>query len=338
MFEARQDNQVRYKAGSREGHVESYFLKLNDPSSPKALWLKFTLLSPRKHPENASADLWAISFDGDGQNVAAKRSWALSDSEAGLKQYPVSLGSSVLQPGYTKGSLEKAGVLLEWELRYTSVSPPMHLFPFELMYKLPLPRAKTVTPYPDAIFEGWYRVNGVEVPVKSWPGTQGHNWGREHAFLYAWSHCNVFHGDDGNLLTDTYFEGLSAKLQIGPVQTPFISSAWFRYRGVDMPFTLRELKVGAKSELASQGPYRWSFFLETKALSLEGTIEAQREQICGLYYPNPDSQMTYCLNSKIASMRLLLRPKNSGSLILTSRAAALEIGTRDPAHGVGMVI
>jgi hypothetical protein len=339
MFEPIQDNQVRYQSNTKAGHVESYFLKLNDPRSPKALWLKFTLLSPQKHPQSATADLWAISFDGDQKNIAAKRSWSLYDSEVKMTTYPLRLGESELRPGYTRGSVEKSGAKIEWELSFNAGSPPMHLFPFELMYKAPLPKSKTVTPYPNVRFEGWYRVNGVEVKVSGWPGTQGHNWGREHAFLYVWSHCNAFFGEDGELLQDTYFEGLSAKIKIGPVLSPYLSSAWLRYRGVDIPFTLRELtRAGTTSEIEQRGPYRWSFYLDSPQASLEGTIEATQSQMCGLYYVNPDGQMTYCLNSKIANMRLLLRPKNSGSMILTSRAAALEIGTRDPNHGVTMVV
>jgi hypothetical protein len=56
----------------------------------------------------------------------------------------------------------------------------------------------------------------------------------------------------------------------------------------------------------------------------------------GLYYQNPDGAMTYCLNSKIARLTLRLRPRQGEELVLASSAAALEIGTRDPEHGVEM--
>jgi hypothetical protein len=61
----------------------------------------------------------------------------------------------------------------------------------------------------------------------------------------------------------------------------------------------------------------------------------------GLRYENPDGAMTYCLNSKLASARLeveLRRSEPGRSFAVTSRAAAFEIGTRNPDHGVEMVL
>jgi hypothetical protein len=47
--------------------------------------------------------------------------------------------------------------------------------------------------------------------------------------------------------------------------------------------------------------------------------------------------MTYCLNSKIARARIRLSVSGRAPFEATSRAAALEIGTHDPKHGVAMI-
>jgi hypothetical protein len=65
-------------------------------------------------------------------------------------------------------------------------------------------------------------------------------------------------------------------------------------------------------------------------------VEARTDDMVGLYYANPDGAMTYCLNSKLASARVRFEPKGRAPLTLTSRAAALEVGTRDADHGVRM--
>jgi hypothetical protein len=72
---------------------------------------------------------------------------------------------------------------------------------------------------------------------------------------------------------------------------------------------------------------------------VRGELFAETEDMAGLHYENPDGTMTYCLNSKLASARLALaRPGKLGlPLVVSSRAAALEIGTRDRAHGVRMI-
>jgi hypothetical protein len=59
--------------------------------------------------------------------------------------------------------------------------------------------------------------------------------------------------------------------------------------------------------------------------------------MAGLHYANPDGAMTYCLNSKLARARIQFEARGRPPLFLSSRAAALEIGTRDAEHGVRML-
>jgi hypothetical protein len=48
--------------------------------------------------------------------------------------------------------------------------------------------------------------------------------------------------------------------------------------------------------------------------------------------------MTYCLNSKVAHADLIFQAFERPELRLTSNAAALEIATHDPDHGVKMYV
>jgi hypothetical protein len=69
-------NACRY-AGPREataplparGHVESYFLRANDPARPRALWLKATILAPLQG--EPVAETWLIA-DGERQRPLPK--------------------------------------------------------------------------------------------------------------------------------------------------------------------------------------------------------------------------------------------------------------------------
>jgi hypothetical protein len=82
---------------------------------------------------------------------------------------------------------------------------------------------------------------------------------------------------------------------------------------------------------------RWQFESENADARIEGELSADTDEMVGLYYENPNGQMTYCLNSKIARARLRLEPKNGSPIEARSRAAALEIGTKDPEHGIAMM-
>src|SRR5262245_42281560 len=58
-----QDNRIRWQPQSRSGHVESLFLKANDPHGQRAFWLKYTILARPGQP--AEISLWAVAFDGE---------------------------------------------------------------------------------------------------------------------------------------------------------------------------------------------------------------------------------------------------------------------------------
>ena len=83
---------------------------------------------------------------------------------------------------------------------------------------------------------------------------------------------------------------------------------------------------------------RWQFAGKTSRVQVEGEMWADTDDFVGLYYPNPDGTMCHCLNSKLARARLLLRIAGRSPKELTSERAALEIGTRDPGHGVRMFL
>ena len=57
-----QVNHARYH-GQNDGHYESYFLRANHPARPLAFWIRYTLFSPKDHPEQALGELWAVFFN-----------------------------------------------------------------------------------------------------------------------------------------------------------------------------------------------------------------------------------------------------------------------------------
>src|SRR4051812_11039993 len=68
---------VRYNPGAPGGHVESYFLKANDPHTRRAIWIKTTIYATGKptkdgEPSSTVAEAWAICFDATRGHVATK--------------------------------------------------------------------------------------------------------------------------------------------------------------------------------------------------------------------------------------------------------------------------
>jgi len=331
MNQNERDNLVRYNPKSSSGQLESFFLKANHPTEPKAFWLKFTVYQPEGRPEKAVGDVWAIAFDGDGHNhVAVKESYPLASCKLGYDAVGVTYGPSSFTTGKTSGRAVTGEQSIAWDLEFDPVGEPFHHFPNEKLYKTKLPSSKALSPYPDTRFRGTMTVNGKPWKIDGWKGMEGHNWGSKHTDLYAWGHCNLW--DSGE--EDTFFEGFTGKLKLGPLWTPPVTRLFLRYRGKN--YEMRTLK-GTVSPGCRIETSRWTFDVEAGEHRLKGFMTCSKEDMAGLYYKNPAGPMTHCLNSKIARCELTLTERGKTvCTLVSSHGSALEVATHDPDHGVKM--
>ena len=324
-------NAVRYDPARSSGHVESYFLKANSLDGARALWVKATIYASKARPEHAVAEAWAIFFERDGAHVAVKRSIPFAQAVFSKEHLSVEIGSHLrIDEEGARGSIEYGGHTVALDLRMRGEQAPILLFP-STMVRGRFPKQKLVTPRPDLVFEGTVTVDGKPVDVRGWRGMQGHNWGRGHSDFYAWGHCNLWDRTDDDLV----LEAASARVKVGPVMTPLVTLVCLRHRGVRYDFTGPVQMVRNRGEVTGR---RWHFAAHDGAVRVEADVSAQSSDFVGLYYPNPDGQMTYCLNTKIGTARVRLEVPGRGAMDWITRAAAFEIGTRDPEHGVRMYV
>ena len=322
-------NATRFDPTGTRGHVESYFLKLNDRAGRRALWLKATILARRGDGAKV-AEAWAIAFDREREHVGAKQVVPFDRARFSSDRLDVRVADLALEPGHVVGSVESGGRRIDFALAFTTTSPPLTLFPSARMYEGPLPSTKLVSPYPNATFTGHYAIDNERVEVTGWRGMQGHNWGTGHAELYAWAHCNEWEGED-----DLIFEGVTARVRVGPLLSPPVTALAVWRRGVRYAFNQPLTLLRNRGTI---GQRRWAFRAESHLARVEGELSAETRDLVGLHYENPGGAMTYCLNSKIAEGALRLEVKGRPPFTARTRAAALEIGTRDPEHGVTMLL
>ncbi|MBW2458758.1 MAG: hypothetical protein JRI68_29940 [Deltaproteobacteria bacterium] len=321
-------NAVRFEPGAR-GHVESYFFKLNDPEGRRALWLKATILA-RLDGSEPVAEAWAIAFERGQDAVGAKQVVPYREASFSAERLDVSVGEATYREGRVEGAVRSGGHDIEYALDFTTDGAALVPFPHPKMYSGPLPSTKLVSPHPDSRYRGHYTVDGTKVEVDGWKGMQGHNWGKRHAELYGWAHCNQWEGEPDLLL-----EGVTARIKLGPVLAPPLTVVCLWHRGVRYEFNSPLQLLRARGEIS---PRRWSFRAASALAQVQGELEAATDELAGLYYENPDGSMTHCLNSKIARGRIRLEVKGRPPLDATTQSAALEIGTKDTTHGVRMLV
>lgn len=321
---------LRYEgARARKGHVESWFLKANDPRSRRALWLKWTIWAGERAPTAAIAEAWAVAFSSKGGHVAAKMAVPFGE---GLTRFEreglaVAIDGSSLSREAARGRVETAGRAIGYDLRIEPLAGPLLHYPRAWMYSGPWPAQKLASPVPHARVTGRVEVDAETWDVEGWPAMIGHNWGRRHASLYAWGQCNAW--DDGG---DLVLEGASIGGG-GPVLGATILCV--RHEGV------RHDLNGAASLARSGGaitPRRWRFRARSARVALEGEMWAETDDFVGLFYPNPDGTICHCLNSELARAEVTVKIAGRAARTYQSSRAALEIGTSDPNHGVRMVL
>jgi hypothetical protein len=322
-------NAVRCTPGGTAGHVESYFLKLNHADGQRALWLKATIVV-REGGTPRVAEAWAIAFERDGRHVAVKQTVPLEQASFSARGLDVSVAQLRITPGRIVGEVASGAHRITCDLAFTMDAPPLLPFPSERMYEGRLPSSKLVSRHPDARFSGSYTVDGERVEVDGWHGMQGHNWGSRHAERYAWGHCNQWEGAD-----DLVLEGVTARVKVGPLLVPPLTVLCVRHRRVRYDFNAPlTLLLRARGSI---GLRRWVFSAKSARATVSGELWAETDDFVGLAYDNPDGAVTYCLNSKIARGRVRLSVHGRPDVEAMTRAAALEIGTKDPGHGVAML-
>lgn len=320
-------NHSRYIPGQKKGHYESFFQRANHPTRPLAFWIRYTVFSPENDPASAIGELWAIYFDGEkNTHVAVKREVPIRECTFDRNRFSAKVADAFLNQSELVGEVNLGKNSISWNLNFRSDAQPLFDFP-ESMYSTALPKAKVLVGMPLALFDGSLTVNGQKVQVKSWPGSQNHNWGSKHTDHYAWGQVSGFDHSE-----DTFLELATAKLKFGPIWTPALTPIVLRHRGQE--FRLNQLiKTMGR---ATFGFFDWNFHASSAEIKIKGRITAKREDFVCLKYYNPPGGFKYCLNSKIARCDLeIISSSSSHAEMLTSKnRAAFEILTDSNDHGM----
>lgn len=317
------------------GSYESWFLRANAPSTGDAFWIRYTLFASAEAPTARgrapshhvrSGELWAIAFrsrDVGREIVAAKELRGFDPAALVSSGLVLDLGDARLRDGEASGAVGR----LAWDLRWTGGGAPLLLLP-ERLYSGGFPKAKALVPRPLVRFEGRFTIDGEDLGVDGWIGSQNHNWGSRHTDEYAWGQVAGF--DDA---PDVFLELSTARVKLGPTKTPWLTPIVLRDGA-------RELRLSSLLRAArNRGHYDertfvWTFEGASKGVSIEGRIEAPREAFVALPYANPPGGTKTCLNTKVARCVVRLREGGRTRELVSERRAAFEILTDRTDHGI----
>ena len=334
------DNDLRFEPGD-DGHVESYFMRGNAPDARRAFWLKATVFAPRA--DSAIAELWCIFFDAEGDRYfSEKRTVPFSHAnfEGDPMQIAVADGQfDLADDGGATGRIDGDGGSCKWDINWQrrdgALGERLCLLPSEKMVDGSLPKSTPLTPYPTLKLSGSFEVFGETFDVSGWEGMQGHNWGEEHAWEYAWGHC-PFLDESGEPFC--WVEGFSAKTRIAGRPTPLISALVVRRGEQEYRFD-RLVDLWRQDGNIDLENYRWTLDIRGPDGQAVLAMEADPDEMVCLGYHNPDGRLSYCLNSKLARVSLRVNPINEAGFECTSEhGGALEFLRNSPDEAFGRVV
>jgi len=275
----------------------------------------------------ALGELWAIYFDGEaGTTTAIKQVMPIEECAFSERSLDHRVGTATLTSEKLLGQAEGQGHIIDWNLRYKSPDPYLLLLP-ERLYTAPFPKAKSLVGSPLAKYTGTLVVDGTEVAIDNWIGSQNHNWGSKHTDKYAWGQVAGFDDEP-----DAFLEIATARVRLGPVWTPWMTVMVLRIDGEELRLNSIPQSIRAK---ARYDYFCWNFESSSRKLSISGSIAAPIESFVGLPYSNPPGGEKTCLNTKLASCNLTLRRKGRPPRSLnTQHRAAFEILTDAVDHNV----
>jgi len=296
------------------GHYESFYLKACHPAEPLGVWIRYTV---HKRPDALpNGSLWVTLFDGEAEGPRAHKETKPAPG-AGDGHW-IRVGEASMRAGAASGAIEDA----EWDLRFASPETPLFHLPRGWMYRARLPRTKLLSPVPAARFDGALRVDGREIAVDGWRGVIGHNWGAQHAERWIWLHGVTDSGD--------WLDVALGKVKLGRLTTPWVASGALSLDGERISLG----GPGRKVEV-HETPESCDFVLRGKGVRVHGNVTAQRKDIVGWVYADPEGPEHNTVNCSIADMQLeVAREGGAGRELSFAGAAAYELGMRERDHGI----
>jgi hypothetical protein len=314
------------------GHYEVYYVTATDAGSGVGLWIRYTMVAPLSG--SPSCALWFLAMDPRDGVFGRKATFAIDQLRAESGRFELRIADATLTDGGMAGAFED----VSWDLSWRPGRAYEHVHPL-------LRRAASavlVLPNADIAIDGTVSYGGVRLQLAGARGGQAHLWGSKHARRWAWAHCNDFRTLDGEPVADTFIDGVSVVVsrfgrEVGP-STPVVG----RIDGQDFRATSPLRVLTNDSTFALTG---WRFEAVDGRRKLIAEIDAERDQLAGVTYHDPDGERAYCYNSEISSMRLGVyeRARQVGGwrhrqTLVASGAAHFEYAQRTPVPGLELVI
>lgn len=312
---------------ARAGHYESIYLTASDPVEPVAVWIRYTVHQPPGGV--ATGAIWFTLFEPGGPTAVKITGDAPSTDEPtvdGARLIVMGEHGAVRRDG-AYGEISGHGVSASWKLQFEPTDAELRHLPYPWMYRSPVPRTKSTSPYPSMLVRGTVTLAGRTLSLDGWPGMLGHNWGAEHAHRWIW-----LRGASFTEHPDAWLDVVIGRIKLGPVLLPWIANGVFapdgaagvrhRIGGMGNRATVRERSDGCDLVLPGHG------------VSVSARVSAPIAASVGWQYADPTGGRHQVRNCSVAGLALSVwhRKRAGGDSrqhLVTPHGGVYELGRID---------
>jgi hypothetical protein len=273
-----------------------WYLTLTDGATDIGVWIRYTMTAPISGPGHAA--LWFVVIDPREGVTARKRIHTVDELRARTAPFELRVGDALLAEDRMVGAFDDVA----WDLRWApSGRAYHHVHP--VAERLGLAQSVLELPQADLAIEGHVEYAGARLKLADARGGQAHIWGAKHADSWAWVHCNDLLDPGGVPVPGAFIDAVSVSVrrggrEIGPL-TPVVG----RLGASDFVSTSPLRVLTNWSSYALTG---WRFEAIEWGRRLIVEVDAERDQLAGVVYHDPDGEPAYCYNTETASIRLHL--------------------------------
>jgi hypothetical protein len=316
--------------GRKKGHYEVWYVTGN--SGDYGFWIRYTL-NVAEEGHNSWSGVWCAIFKKGEKPLGICRKFPLSDFHFENKNFLIKIGdTNELGERKLKGKINVKNISAEWEIEFEPTGYVYKHLP-EAAYYLPL-ETEVLSPNPDLKLKGYIKIKDLQSQSQiqdikvDGRGYQAHVWGKKHAFRWVWGHCNSILDENGNLLEDSFFEGVTVVAKRGPIHLPPITLFSLRYKGENFEFNnFRDILFNsAKWEYGDN--ITWE--IRSRKMNFSLKMKGDKNNFIMATYDDPDGEKAFCHNSEIESAEIEFEMKGKKFKLFCPGTFHTEFGARAP--------
>lgn len=319
-------------SGKTNEHYEVWYITGN--ASDHGFWIRYTL-NVSEDGLNDWAGVWCAVFRRGEKPIGICRRYPLGEFKWETACFKIKVGeNNILTDTTAKGKITVGNINASWELNFKPTGYVFKHLP-DFAYHLPIDTV-VLSPNPHLLLSGYIVIKDIttggtikELNFSDGIGYQTHIWGKKHAYKWIWGHSNCIKDENGNVLEDTFFEGLTVIEKKGPLRIPPINIFSLRYKGKTYNFNgIKEMVFNSAKWKYGDDEVFWN--LRSKIMNFSLSMRTKKDNFIMAIYDDPSGKKVFCHNSEVESAEIEFELEGKKIRLFCDGTFHTEFGARTP--------